>query len=214
MDGIYGRMLAEPGVVETVELRPGIGSRVGVMAFHGGSLEVGTDVVATAAAARAGASLYAVAQPDDLTWHIPSKLVDPGQSPALAAFLDHVDSVVTVHGYGRPDRFTTLLLGGRNRPLAGHLAHHLRAALPEYTVEDDLEAIPAELRGLHPDNPVNRPPAGGVQLELPPRIRGQGPYWADRPAGSPVPHTEQLIAGLTAALRDWPAAVPPVPCPS
>jgi phage replication-related protein YjqB (UPF0714/DUF867 family) len=31
--------------------------------------------------------------------------------------------------------------------------------------------MPSTLRGVHPDNPVNRPRAGGVQLELPPRIR-------------------------------------------
>lgn len=210
MDGLYGRMLAEPGVAETAELRPGLGTRVGVMAFHGGSLEVGTDTVAVAAAEAAGASLYAVAQPADLTWHIPSKLVDPAQSAPLAGFLDHVDSVVTVHGYGRPDRFTTVLLGGRNRSLAAHLARHLRPALPDYTVEDDLEAIPVELRGLHPENPVNRARLGGVQVELPPRIRGEGPFWADHPPDRPVTHAEQLVAGLSAALAEWPELRPPV----
>ncbi|MEL7208266.1 MAG: poly-gamma-glutamate hydrolase family protein, partial [Actinomycetota bacterium] len=114
----------------------------------------------------------------------------------------HVGSVVAVHGYGRPDRFTTLLLGGRNRELASHLAGHLRSALSDYTIEDDLEQIPVELRGQHPDNPVNLPPGGGVQLELPPRVRGQGPFWADeRERGDPIPHTEALIDGLVAALH-------------
>jgi phage replication-related protein YjqB (UPF0714/DUF867 family) len=207
MDGIYGRLLTEPGVAESVELRPGLGTRVGVMAFHGGSLEVGTDIIATAAAERAGASVYTVTQPDDLTWHIPSKLVDPAQSTTLAGFLQHVDSVMTVHGYGRPERFTTLLLGGRNRSLANHVAGHIRGALPGYTVEDDLDAIPAELRGLHPDNPVNLPRQGGVQLELPPRVRGQGPFWADHPPDEPIPHTYQLISGLAAAMVDWPTSM-------
>jgi phage replication-related protein YjqB (UPF0714/DUF867 family) len=207
MDGIYGRLLTEPGVAESVELRPGLGTRVGVMAFHGGSLEVGTDIIATAAAERAGASVYTVTQPDDLTWHIPSKLVDPAQSTTLAGFLQHVDSVMTVHGYGRPERFTTLLLGGRNRSLANHVAGHIRGALPGYTVEDDLDAIPAELRGLHPDNPVNLPRQGGVQLELPPRVRGQGPFWADHPPDEPIPHTDQLISGLAAAMVDWPTSM-------
>jgi phage replication-related protein YjqB (UPF0714/DUF867 family) len=203
-DGLYGRLLAEPGVTETAALRPGLGTRVGVMAFHGGSLEVGTDLVAAAAADRVGASLYTVTQPDDLTWHVPSKLVDPAASAALAEFLDHVGSVVTVHGYGRPDRFTTILLGGRNRDCAHHLARHLRPALPDYTIEDDLEQVPVELRGLHADNPANLPRHGGVQMELPPRVRGRGPFWADHPADDPVPHTEQLVSGLAAALADWP----------
>jgi phage replication-related protein YjqB (UPF0714/DUF867 family) len=202
--GLFAQLLAEPGVVESVDLRDGIGLRVGVMAFHGGSLEVGTDQIAGAAAVAAGASLYTVTQPDDLTWHIPSKLVDPAESARLAGFLDHVDTVVAVHGYGRPDRFTTVLLGGRNRTLSGHLARHLRPALPDYTIIDDLEAIPVELRGQHPDNPVNLVSGHGVQMELPPRIRGQGPFWRDHPPGRPVPHTEALIAGLAAALVAWP----------
>jgi phage replication-related protein YjqB (UPF0714/DUF867 family) len=98
----------------------------------------------------------------------------------------------------------TVLLGGGNRRLAAHLAAHLRPGLPDYTVEDDLDAIPVELRGLHPDNPANLPRLGGVQMELPPRIRGQGPFWAEHPPGQPVPHTEQLISGLAAALSAWP----------
>ena len=93
-------------------------------------------------------------------------------SRALAAFVGHVDVVVAVHGYGRIDMWTTLLLGGRNRGLAARLGAALRASLGGgFTIVDDLEAIPPELRGLHPRNPVNLPRDGGVQLELPPRVR-------------------------------------------
>ncbi len=55
--------------------------------------------------------------------------------------------------------------------LAGSLALVLRDALPQYRFVDDLEVMPPELRGVHPANPVNRPRLGGVQIELPPRIR-------------------------------------------
>jgi phage replication-related protein YjqB (UPF0714/DUF867 family) len=34
--------------------------------------------------------------------------------------------------------------------------------------------MPAHLRGMHPNNPVNRVASGGVQLELPPRVRRPG----------------------------------------
>jgi phage replication-related protein YjqB (UPF0714/DUF867 family) len=51
------------------------------------------------------------------------------------------------------------------------LAAALRGALPDYRFVDDLELMPPELRGVHPANPVNRPRGGGVQIELPPRIR-------------------------------------------
>jgi phage replication-related protein YjqB (UPF0714/DUF867 family) len=161
-------LLAHPGVEEVCELR----GPFGFMAFHGGSLERGTDVIAAAAAARSGASLYAVRQPEDLTWHVPSVAFDPAASPALAAFLAHAERVVAVHGYGRPDMFTTLLVGGRNRPLAARVRAALQATLGDgFTVVDDLARIPEALRGQHPRNPVNRPRLAGAQLELPPRVR-------------------------------------------
>ncbi len=120
--------------------------------------------------------------------------MDPADSPALGRFLDHVEVVLSVHGYGRDGMFTTLLIGGGNRTVAAHAAGHLRAVLPGYEVEDDLDAIPKPLRGLHPDNPVNRTRGGGVQIELPPRIRLQGPN-ADAAART------ALVAGLAAAAR-------------
>ena len=185
-------LLAQPGVEERVELR----SRFGFMAFHGGSLERVTDVIAAEAAERSGASLYVVAQPEGLRWHVPSRLFDPAQSTGLATFLDHVDQVVAVHGFGRADMFTTLLLGGRERALAAALAVPLTAALPEYSVVHRLDDVPVDLRGQHPDNPVNRARGGGVQLELPPRVRGLGPFWDDRP--DRTLHRRALIDALTA----------------
>ena len=173
------------------------------MAFHGGDLEVGTDQIADAVAERTGASRYVIRQPEGLRRHVPSRHFHPERSTSLARFLDHVDEVVTLHGFGRRSMFTTVLLGGGNRALAAHVATHLRAALPGYEVIDSLEHVPRELRGLHPDNPVNRPRRGGVQIELPPRVRGNGPFWNGWDGGWPTPHTERLVDGLTAALRTW-----------
>jgi phage replication-related protein YjqB (UPF0714/DUF867 family) len=84
------------------------------------------------------------------------------------------------------------------------LATALRDALPDYDVVDELDAIPERLRGVHPDNPVNRVGGGGVQLELPPRVRGLGPYWSGEravPAGSLAPHTRALVDALAAWAR-------------
>ena len=66
-------LLAMAGVREVCELR----STLGFMAYHGGSLEEQTDVIASLAAERSGASYYAVLQPDDVQWHIPSHKVSP-----------------------------------------------------------------------------------------------------------------------------------------
>ena len=165
---MFADLLAHPGVEEVCDLR----SRFGLMAFHGGNLEPGTDEIAARAAERAGASLYAVVQPGDLYWHVPSVAFDPDVSPPLAAFVEHVDVVVALHGYGRQDMWTTLLAGGRNRGLAAQVAGALRRTLGDgFDVLDDLADIPRELRGLHRRNPVNLPRQAGVQLELPPRVR-------------------------------------------
>jgi phage replication-related protein YjqB (UPF0714/DUF867 family) len=191
---MFAELLAHEGVEELCELR----SPFGLMAFHGGNLEHGTDQIAAAAAERAGASLYAVLQPPGLRWHVPSTAIRPAESAQLAAFIDHVDVAVAVHGYGAEGFWTKLLLGGRNRVLAAHMGAALRAELAphEYDVIDDLDAIPSRLRGVHRDNPVNLPRGGGVQLELPPRVRGTSPL-------SKPEHTEALIAGLATAASTW-----------
>ena len=191
---MFEELLAHPGVEEVCELR----STFGLMAFHGGNLEKETDTIATRVAKEAGASLYAVLQPSDLRWHIPSVSVQPAASPRLAAFIDHVDVAVAVHGYGREGYWTTLLLGGANRELARHVGAALRTSIGPYgyAVSDELEDIPSALRGVHPKNPVNLPPSKGVQLELPPRIRGTTPL-------SKPEHTEALIDGLVHAVASW-----------
>jgi phage replication-related protein YjqB (UPF0714/DUF867 family) len=198
----FGRALTEPGVVERADLR----GRFGFMAFHGGELERRTDIIATAAAEASGASSYVVTHPPPNPRHFPSTDVRRGQSELLDEFLDHVSVVVTVHGYGRDGMFTSLLLGGRNRDLADTLGRRLAAALPEYQVVTDLPAIPRELRGLHPSNPVNAPPGGGVQLELPPRVRGLGPRWADWDGEGLVPPAAAVVDVLAQVASAWETA--------
>jgi phage replication-related protein YjqB (UPF0714/DUF867 family) len=164
------------------------------MAFHGG-LEGGTLEIASAAADACGASLYTVHQPPALRWHVPSNTVDPAGAPALANWLAHVDVAIALHGYGRIARPRQLLLGGTNRTMAALLGEHLAARLTGFAVVNDLALIPAELRGLHPANPVNRPPAGGVQIELPPSARGTSPGSDGAPA--------LIVDALVAAIHDW-----------
>lgn len=186
-----------------------LGSRVGVMAYHGGDLEVGTDQIADLVVERTGASLYAIRQPDGMRHHLPSKRFRPEQSERLATFVDHVEVAVTLHGYGRRSMFRTVLLGGRNRPLAAIVARSLRRTLPSYEVIDDLDHIPAELRGVHLHNPVNLPAQQGVQVELPPRVRGNGPFWNGWDGGFPTPHTERLVDGLVDAISAFRAPAAP-----
>ena len=70
-----------------------------------------------------GATFYAVVQPDDLRWHVPSHRYDPDVLRLRCRRSStHVDIVISVHGFGglrdADDRWTTALLGGANREFA------------------------------------------------------------------------------------------------
>jgi phage replication-related protein YjqB (UPF0714/DUF867 family) len=190
-------LLSEPGMIEESELR----SRFGFLAIHGGGLEEMTDVIAERAAKEADASVYLLRHPDRYPHHLPSALYHPDESRRLAEFLDHVDVAVSLHGYGRIGRATQLLAGGRNRALAAHLARHIR--LTGYEVVTDIDDIPPELRGLHPNNPVNRVRDGGTQLELSPRVRGISPRSPLPGPDGLSPVTTALVWGLADAARSW-----------
>jgi phage replication-related protein YjqB (UPF0714/DUF867 family)/gamma-glutamylcyclotransferase (GGCT)/AIG2-like uncharacterized protein YtfP len=190
-------LLSDPAVIEASTLR----SRFGFLAIHGGGLEQMTDVIAERAADAAGASLYVLRHPEHYPHHLPSALYRGDESERLAEFLDHVEVAVSLHGYGRFGRSTQLLAGGRNRTLAGHLAHHV--VVPGYEVVTDLDAIPRELRGLHPDNPVNRVRGGGTQLELSPRVRGISPRSPLPGDDGLSPATSALVQGLVATAHSW-----------
>jgi phage replication-related protein YjqB (UPF0714/DUF867 family) len=195
-------LLGRADVDEEVTLR----SRFGFMAYHGGSLERATEVVARAAADAAGASYYGVVQHADEPVHVASALIAPSASPSLASFLDHVEVVITVHGYGRDGRLRDVLLGGRNRALAGHVAAIGRRWLPDYTFHTDLDVIPRELAGQHPKNPVNRPRDRGVQIELPALLRWHHAErgWSDHHPVGRAPQLDALIGALAQAARSWP----------
>lgn len=194
----FSELLADPGVDEVSELR----SRFGFLAIHGGGLEQMTDVIAERAAEGADASLYLVRHPDKYPHHLPSTRFRAEESARLAEFLDHVDVAVSLHGYGRIGRSTQLLAGGRNRTLATHLASHV--VVPSFQLVTDLDAIPHELRGLHPDNPVNRVRGGGTQLELSARVRGLGPRCVPADDGHGLaPATAALVQGLIEAAQSW-----------
>jgi phage replication-related protein YjqB (UPF0714/DUF867 family) len=193
----FAELLSHPDVVEQLDLR----SAVGFLALHGG-LEPGTAELARIGAERAGASCYTVSQPRDLRVHVPSVETDPDESPRLATFLAHVHTVVSVHGYYRPlERPQVVLVGGANRRLVTGLADELRTVLPEYRVMDvvrDVDAIPSNMRGLDPRNPVNRAARGGVQLELPHHLRAVRPFRSDDDTEAHQIHTATMLSTVVA----------------
>ncbi len=205
-------LLMLPGVQEVCQLR----SRVGFLALHGGSQDRGTDEIARRAAEEAGASYYAIVQPQGLRVHLTSRLHEPSHSPRLQAFLEHVDVAISVHGFGRdgflvwidPDRGLVLepygpalkgrqtgplrgiIVGGRNRELLDAARQLFDGRFPGYHVADERVRL-----GFHPDNPVNLPSAHGVQIELPPGLRGIGDL-----GETFVPGQDGVVSGVVAAL--------------
>jgi phage replication-related protein YjqB (UPF0714/DUF867 family)/gamma-glutamylcyclotransferase (GGCT)/AIG2-like uncharacterized protein YtfP len=190
-------LLADPDVTESSALR----STFGFLAIHGGGLERMTDVIAERAAAAADASVYVVRHPRGYPNHLSSSAFRAEESALLAEFLGHVDVVVSLHGYGRMNRSTQLLVGGRNRELAAHVARHV--VVPGYQVITDVEQIPRELRGMHALNPVNQPRGGGAQIELSPRVRGISPRSGMVGDDGLTSATAQLVDGLVAAAKSW-----------
>lgn len=177
---VLKELLQTSGVNEVFEP----GSRLGIMALHGG-LEAGTFEIARDVAAATGAGLYAVVQPEDLRWHVPSIRFDPTHSRKLRRFLDSTALAVSLHGFGRDAMEATALLGGRDRSLAASLAEAIRGR--GFDVVSERSRIPKKLRGVHPRNPVNLPPLGGIQIELTPDLRIE-------------PHRSRLTGVLVDAL--------------
>jgi phage replication-related protein YjqB (UPF0714/DUF867 family) len=172
-------------------------SSVGFMALHGGSQDRGTDQLASAAAEQSGASYYAIVQPSGLRVHLTSRLHNPDHSEVLRAFLQHVEIAISVHGFGRegfslwvdPERgpvieaygpalqgaqtgpLRGIIVGGRNGDLLAIARRLFHDRFAGFHVADERVRL-----GFHPDNPVNLPSERGVQVELPPGLRGIGDF--------------------------------------
>jgi phage replication-related protein YjqB (UPF0714/DUF867 family) len=217
-------LLTMPGIKEECILR----SRVGFMALHGGSQDRGTDQIARQAAEEAGASYYAIVQPSGLRVHLTSRLHDPNHSLQLRAFLEHVDVALSIHGFGRDsfalwldsewglviEPYGPAIRGKQTAPLRGIIVGGLNAQLLSgarqlfdarfdgYHVADERVRL-----GFHPENPVNLPSAHGVQIELPPGLRGIGEFGetvvprGDGVVGEVVDALVELAAQATELVR-------------
>jgi phage replication-related protein YjqB (UPF0714/DUF867 family) len=201
-------LLSLPGVREECVLR----SPVGFMALHGGSQDRGTDQLAKRAAERSGASYYAIVQPSGLRVHLTSRLHNPDHSERLQEYLEHVEIAISVHGFGR-DGFSVwvdpgrglilepygpalrgrqtgplrgIIVGGRNPDLLDAARRLLDRRFAGYHLADERVRL-----GFHSDNPVNLPSAHGIQIELPPGLRGIGDF------GEQLMPSEDGIVGET-----------------
>ena len=205
-------LLSLSGVKEVCALR----STVGFIALHGGSQDRGTHEIASCAAERSGASYYAIIQPSRVRVHLTSRRHDPDHSDRLGAFLRHVEIAISVHGFGR-DGFSLvvdpvrgvviepygpalrgkqsgplrgIIVGGRNADLVDETRRLFADRLTGYHVADERVRL-----GFDPNNPVNLPSSHGVQIELPPGLRGIGDFGEQL-----VPRQDGIVSEVIAAL--------------
>jgi len=139
------------------------GTRVAILAPHGGTIEPETANIARAVAGNDLSfylfeALRAGAHGD---YHITSHRFDEPRALALVA---GADTSIAIHGR-KDDGSDTVWLGGRDETLRDAVGDALRAAGFE-------AALNTALPGVHPSNICNRTRSGaGVQLELPRSLR-------------------------------------------
>ena len=145
---------------------------LGLIALHGGGIEPGTEEIARFVAYHSGASLYVYAgrrSGGNLSLHRPSHDGKAEKRTLFVEFLNHVKAAISIHGHGRgQDR---VYVGGLHQSMVQRFVGLVRPALFEYEWIANPKIIPLGLRGQSPNNVVNLPPHGGMQLELPLKLR-------------------------------------------
>jgi hypothetical protein len=83
-----------------------------------------------------------------------------------------------------------IIVGGLNAPMVDVACRLLCDRLPDYHAGSERVRL-----GFHPRNPVNLPSAHGVQIELPPSLRGIGDFGEDL-----VPRPDGIVTDVVGAL--------------
>ncbi len=153
-----------------------LGGPLGLLAIHGGGIEPGTEEIARFVAHHSGGSLYIYAgrrATGNLSLHRPSHGLGHEHRPLAIRFLNHVETVISIHGHGRNQNCA--YVGGLHQTMGQRFVEIVRPVLPQYEWISDPEIIPPGIRGRNPNNIVNLPPAKGMQLELPRELRETRP---------------------------------------
>ncbi len=163
---VYGRRGV--GFVEYARFAGG----VAVLAVHGGGIEPGTEELAEYAAAETGCSLYVFSgrlEKGNSRLRRMSRSLFREEDSLRSRVIGQANAVISIHGHGRDAN--EIYAVGASEVLKGMFVELMAQRLPAFPVVTDPAKIPKGLAGLHPDNVVNLPAGGGLQLELPARLR-------------------------------------------
>jgi len=179
---------------------------LGLMAIHGGGIEPGTEEMARFVAYHSGASLYVYAgrlSGGNLSLHRPSHDGRIEERALVVQFIKHVKTAISIHGHGR--RQNRAYVGGLHQSMVQRFVELARPALSQYEWISDPKMMPPGLSGQSPSNVVNLPPAKGMQLELPIKLRqtkrtpdGRG----FEPAGDALLLSRLLISFVTTLIDE------------
>jgi phage replication-related protein YjqB (UPF0714/DUF867 family) len=179
---------------------------LGLMAIHGGGIEPGTEEIARFVAYHSGASLYIYAgrlSGGNLSLHRPSHDGRIEERALVVQFLKHVKTAISIHGHGRGQN--RAYVGGLHQSMVQSFVELARTALSQYEWISDPEIIPPGLSGQSPSNVVNLPPAKGMQLELPLKLRqtkGTPDGRGFEPAGDALLLSRLLISFVTTLIYE------------
>lgn len=145
--------------------------KVGVMAIHGGNIERGTEQIAQYVATHSNSSLYVISprtEKRDWKFHLSSNKINPKESEKLSEFLEHVTTVITIHGH--VIKRDVICVGGLNAFLRKKVVESLRE---DFDVIDSMEdtGIYRNLSARNPKNVVNLARERGTQIEIPLSLR-------------------------------------------
>ena len=182
MPNKFKNVIKHPGVKEYSSKK----GRVGILAVHGGRLDIGTEQIANYVHQQTPASMYIMSsRQGDLKKHrVASTKIAHTHSKRLGSIISHSKYNISIHGHSKPGQEKTVYVGGENAQMRKRIADRLRESLPdEYKIEYDVKKIPRNVRGTG-RNIVNRSAEGGVQVELPKELReGVGTHQSSKLSG-------------------------------
>lgn len=158
--------LADPGMQEYSELH----SNIGIMAFHGGAIEKGTEQIARCIANKTNSSFYIASgrkPANNLILGIDPTNILQTDSQKLSDFIFSVKTSVSILGHNRDDK---IYIGGLNKELRLKIALQLAKAFPGRVVSD-VSKMSNEFSAISEKNIVNAPIYKGVQINLPKSLR-------------------------------------------
>ena len=146
------------------------GTKIAVLAYHA-KTEAGTAEIAEAVHEKSPSSMYVFKGN-----RVASTKVTHTHSDKLKSLVKEAETAVSVHGYKNKKGVdnNVIYVSGQHGKLSSKIAKELQKNFGDnYHIETNPDYIPKHLQGKSDYNIVNKFEKGGVQIELPEKLRKQ-----------------------------------------